>query len=81
MEAITLIDATRSWIYNPKRRENKWEPRDKATIVRVFPRFVSMPSHESTKWFDFCLSKLLLHKPFCDIKRNIGHDDDTIIQN
>ena len=82
MEAVTLIDVARSWIYNPKRRrENKWEPRDKAAIVRVFPIFVSMPSHESPKWIDFCLSELLLYKPFRDIERDIGHNDDTIIQN
>ena len=82
MEAVTLVDAARSWIYNPKRRrENKWEPRDKAAIVRVFPIFVSMPSHESPKWIDFCLSELLLYKPFRDIERDIGHNDDTIIQN
>ena len=69
MEVVTLIDVERSWIYNPKRRrENKWEPRDKAEIVRVFPRFVSTSSHESSKWVDFCLSELFLYKPFCDIE-------------
>ena len=69
MEAITLIDVARSWIYNPKRRrENKWEPRDKTSIVRLFPRFLSTPSHELDKWVDFFLSKLLLYKPFYDIE-------------
>jgi DNA replication protein DnaC len=82
MEGVTLIDAARSWIYNPKRkRDNKWEPREKAAIVRVFPRFVSIPSSESGKWIEFCLSELLLYKPFRDIERDIGHDDASIIQN
>ncbi|XP_059076823.1 uncharacterized protein LOC131057818 [Cryptomeria japonica] len=82
MEGVTLIDAARSWIYNPKRkRDNKWEPRERATIVRVFPRFVSLPPRESIKWIDFCLSELLLYKPFRDIERDIGHDDDSIIAN
>ena len=68
MEGVTLIDAARSWIYNPKRkRDKKWEPREKAAIVRVFPRFVSIPSSESGKWIEFFLSELLLYKPFHDI--------------
>ena len=82
MKVVTLIDATRSWIYNPKiRRHNKWEPREKAAIVKVFPRFVSIPSHKSAKWIDFFLSELFLYKPFHDIEQDIGHNDDTIIQN
>ncbi|XP_059076868.1 uncharacterized protein LOC131031330 [Cryptomeria japonica] len=82
MEGVTLIDAARSWIYNPKRkRDNKWEPRERAAIVRVFPRFVSLPPRESNKWIDFCLSELLLYKPFHDIERDIGHDDDSMIAN
>ncbi|XP_059076947.1 uncharacterized protein LOC131876152 [Cryptomeria japonica] len=82
MEGVTLIDAARSWIYNPKRkRDNKWEPREREAIVRVFPRFVSLPPRESNKWIDFCLSELLLYKPFRDIERDIGHDDDSMIAN
>ncbi|XP_059070553.1 uncharacterized protein LOC131860191 [Cryptomeria japonica] len=82
MEGVTLIDAARSWIYNPERkRDNKWEPRERAAIVRVFPRFVSLPPRESNKWIDFCLSELLLYKPFRDIERDIGHDDDSMIAN
>ncbi|XP_059074931.1 uncharacterized protein LOC131075850 [Cryptomeria japonica] len=51
MEGVTLIDAAKSWIYNPRRRD---------------------------KWADFCLSDLLLYKPFCNIERDIGHDNDSI---
>ena len=47
----------------------------------MFPRFVSIPSHKSAKLVDFCLSELFLYKPFCYIEQDIGHNDDTIIQN
>lgn len=80
MEDVSLIDAARSWIYNPKRRrDNKWEPRQKPYIIRIFSRFVSIPPCESNKWIDFCLLELLLYKPFHDIERDIGHDNDSII--
>lgn len=82
MEAILLIDAAKSWIYNLKRKsENKWNARKRATIVRVFPRFVSVPTRGSEKWFTFCFSELLLYKPFCNIERDIGNNNDTIQTN
>lgn len=81
MEGITLIDATKSWIYNSKRkRENKWEPREKISIVRVFPRFTSIPPRASQKWSKFYFIELLLYKPFHDIERDIGVDTDSIIE-
>ncbi len=82
MEGISLIDAARSWLYNPKRRgDNKWSPRNKAVIVRVFPRYFTIPPRDSDKWVDFCLSKLILYKPFRNVERDIGRDDDTIVEN
>ena len=82
MEGITLIDVGRSWIYNTKKRgDNKWEPREIVAIVRVFPRFTSMPSQDSNKWVEFCSSELLLYKPFHDIERDIGDGDATIVAN
>lgn len=82
MEGISLIDAARSWMYNPKRRgDNKWGPRKKAAIVRVFPRYYNIPPRDSDKWVDFCLSELILYKPFRNVERDIGHDDDTIVAN
>lgn len=82
MEGITLIDATRSWIHNPKKRgHNKWGPREIAAIVRVFPRFISIPPRDSNKWVAFCSSELFLYKPFCGIERDIGDSDDTIVVN
>lgn len=82
MEGITLIEAARSWIYNPKKRgDNKWGPREIVAIVRVFLRFTSIPPRDSNKWVNFCSSELLLYKPFPDIKRDIGDSDDAIIEN
>ena len=52
-----------------------------AAIVRVFPRFTNIPSRNSQKWIDFCWSELLLYKPFCNIQRDIGIDDTTIVSN
>ena len=30
---------------------------------------------------DFFLSELILYKPFHNVERHIGHDDDTIVEN
>ncbi|XP_057853551.2 uncharacterized protein LOC131063676 [Cryptomeria japonica] len=82
MESVTLIDAARSWTYNSKRkRDNKWEARTIAAIVRVFPRFTTVPTRQSEKWVDFCWSELLLYKPFRNIQRDIGLDDNIVISN
>ena len=82
MEGITLIDAVRSWIYNPKKRgDNKWGPREIVTIVRVFPRFISIPPRDSNKWVEFFSSELFLYKPFHDIERDISDSDATIVTN
>ncbi|XP_057849693.2 uncharacterized protein LOC131060470 [Cryptomeria japonica] len=82
MEAISLIDVAKSWIYNLKRKsDNKWNPRKKESIVGVFPRFTSIPTRGSEKWITFCFSELLLYKPFHNIQRHIGNNDDTIQTN
>ena len=80
MEALCLIDVAKSWIYNKKKRgADKWSPRKKSAIVRVFPRFYSIPARDSKKWIDFCYSKLFLYKPFHDIHIDIGNNDDSIV--
>ncbi|XP_059070522.1 uncharacterized protein LOC131040138 [Cryptomeria japonica] len=78
LEVVCLIDAAKSWIYK-RRGENKWSPRKAATIVRVFPRFQSIPACHSEKWIDFCSSELLLYKPFHEIHTDIGHNDESIV--
>lgn len=58
MESVTLINAARSWTYNPKRRrDKKWEARTMAAIVKVFPRFTTIPTRQLEKWVDFCWSE------------------------
>ena len=69
-------------MYNPKRRgDNKWGPRKKATIVRIFSRYFTIPLRDSDKWVDFFSSELILYKKFRNVERDIGHDDDTIVAN
>ena len=69
-------------MYNPKiRGDNKWGPRKKVTIVRVFPRYFTIPPQYFDKWVNFCFSELILYEPFHNVERDIGHDDDTIVVN
>lgn len=71
MEGVSLLDAIKSWMHNPKRtRVNKWEPRKSASIIRVIPRFVFIPPCNSDKWIYFYSLELLLYKLFHDIEDN-----------
>jgi hypothetical protein len=80
MESICLIDVAKSWIYNHKRKGwNLWSLGQEGVIVRIFPRFLTIPTCDSNKWIDFCTSKLLLYKPFHDLQTNIGNNDESII--
>ena len=82
METISLIDASKCWIYNKNRKkDNKWQRRQKFAIVRVYPRFVSIPPCVSDNFFDFYFSELLLYKPFHEITVDIGEDSNAIISN
>ena len=82
MDSISLIDASRAWIYNKNRKkDNKWKPRKIVAIVRVYPRFILIPPRVSDKFVDFFFSELLLYKPFHDIQADIGDDNITIISN
>ena len=82
MESISLIDASKYWIYNKNiKKDNKWSRRKKIVIVRVYPRFVSILERVSDRFVDFCFSKFLLYKPFCDIVVDIGDDSIAIVSN
>lgn len=82
METFSLIHVSRSWIHNKNRKnENKWKRRQKDAIVRVYPRFVTIPPREFEKFIEFCFSELLLYKPFIEIEIDIGEDSNTIISN
>lgn len=47
----------------------------------MFPRFISVPSHENDKFVEFCWFELVLYKSFRDFHRDIGKTTDEIIQN
>ena len=64
METISLIDASKCWIYNKNRKkDNKWQRRQKFAIVRVYPRFVSIPPCVSDNFVNYFFLELLLYKP------------------
>ena len=45
MEDLCLIDVAKSLIYNKRKRgRDKWSPRKKLAIMRVFPIFYSIPA-------------------------------------
>ena len=81
LHSISLIEAARSWSYNAHRKKEKWKPRDPPTIVRVLPRYYSIPSIDTPLFIDFCRSELMLYKPFCNIQLDIGASDDAIVTN
>ena len=81
MEHLSLIEASRSWSYDKRRRDEKWLPRDNVAIVRVFPKFHSVPPCENNSFVEFCWSELVLYKSFRDFRTDIGSRDDDIIQN
>ena len=81
MEDLCLIDVAKSWIYNKRKRgRDKWSPRKKSAIMRVFPIFYSIPAWDLEKWIDFCFLEVLLYKHFCDIHIDIGNNDKSIVE-
>ena len=50
MEQLTLIDVAKYWSYDKRRQGGKWLPRSNASIVRVFPRFNSIPYRKDEKF-------------------------------
>ena len=81
MEELTLIDVAKYWSYDKRRRGEKWLQRRNASIVRVFPRFNSIPDKNDEKFVEFCWSELVLYKTFHDFRNDIGHIYGEIVQN
>ena len=50
---LSLIETTRSWTFDNKYKQNPWKPRDVHAIVRVWPRFYSIPSEGSKEFEKF----------------------------
>ena len=78
---ICMIETTRSWSYDVRRKKHPWKPRKAHAIIRVWPRFHSVPKEDSEHFESFCWSELLLYKPFQNIEEEIGLDSNTIIEN
>jgi ATP-dependent DNA helicase PIF1 len=81
IEHLCLIETTRSWTFDPSRKKEQWKPRSVHAIVRVWPRFYSIPDEASEDFQTFCWSELLLYKPFRNIPLDIGLSNDTVIEN
>jgi len=81
LDHLSLIETARSWTYESSRKKDPWRPRDAHAIVRVWPRFYSIPGEDSEEFETFCWSELLLYKPFHDISTEIGLSTEIIVEN
>ncbi|XP_059066108.1 uncharacterized protein LOC131857481 [Cryptomeria japonica] len=78
LERMCLIDVTKKWSFNASQKRNQWKERTNPVIVRVSPRFTSIPSKEDKYFQAFCWSELLLYHPFRNIEMDFGSSDDEI---
>ena len=53
LEHLSLIETTRSWTFDRKRKKYPWKPRDVHTIFWVWPWFYSIPSDGSNEFETF----------------------------
>lgn len=80
LEHLSLIETARSWTFDSKHKQDPWKARDVHAIVRVWPRFYSIPNEASKEFETFRWSELLLYKPFRDISAEIGLSAEVIIE-
>ncbi|XP_057822399.1 uncharacterized protein LOC131034819 [Cryptomeria japonica] len=78
LERMCLIDVTKKWSFNASRKRDQWKERTNPVIVRVSPRFTSIPSKEDKYFQAFCWSELILYHPFRNIEMDFGSSDDEI---
>ena len=50
---LSLIETTRSWTFDSKRKRDPWKTRDVHAIVRVWPCFYSMSSEDLDEFETF----------------------------
>ena len=81
LEHLSMIETTRSWTFSAHRKREQWKPTDMHAIVRVWPRFYSIPKEDLDEFETFCFTELLLYKPFRNISSDIGLLMETIIEN
>jgi ATP-dependent DNA helicase PIF1 len=81
LDHLSMIEIARSWTFDGKRKKEPWKHRYVHAIVRVWPRFYSIPSEGSDEFETFCWTELLLYKPFRNIPNDIGLSSETVIEN
>ena len=81
LESTSLIEIARSWSYDPRRKTNKWKQRPQQAILRIIPRYSSIPSTTNSSYADFCRVELMLYKPFRHIASDIGNSAEEFIRN
>ncbi|XP_057840719.2 uncharacterized protein LOC131050534 [Cryptomeria japonica] len=78
IERMSLIEVTQKWSFNASRKHDQWKERATPVIVRVSPRFTTIPAEEEKIYQAFCWSELLLYHPFRNIAMDFGSTDDEI---
>ncbi|XP_059070854.1 uncharacterized protein LOC131028544 [Cryptomeria japonica] len=78
LERMSLIEVTQKWSFNASRKHDQWKERATPVIVRVSPRFTTIPAEEEKSYQAFCWSELLLYHPFRNIAMDFGSTDDEI---
>ena len=81
LEHLSLIETTRSWTFDNKRKQDLWNPIDVHAIFWVWTWFYSIPREASEEFETFFSTELLLYKPFHDIPAEIGISTKIIIEN
>ena len=81
LESTSLIEVARSWSYDPHCKTNKWKQRPTKAIIRVIPRYSSIPSTTKPCYVDFCRVEIMLYKPFRHIVQDIGDSAAEFITN
>ncbi|XP_059064840.1 uncharacterized protein LOC131856900 [Cryptomeria japonica] len=77
-ERMSLIEVTQKWYFNASRKHDQWKERATLVIVRVSPRFTTIPTKEEKCFQAFCWTELLLYHPFRNIQMDFGSTDDEI---
>ena len=75
---MPLIEVARRWTYKASRKSAQWKQRSTLAIVRVSPRFTTIPSKDEDCYHKFCLAELLLYHPFYNIQNDFRTNEDDI---
>ncbi|XP_057857720.1 uncharacterized protein LOC131066866 [Cryptomeria japonica] len=76
LERMSLIEVTQKWFFNASRKCDQWKERATPIIVRVSPRFRTIPTKEEKCFQEFCWTELLLYHPFRNIQMDFDSTDD-----